>query len=272
MSTVVNASSNERFTAADQRRRNRTQTLLAAAAEVEGGERRDLLGQVVELNLGVADALARRYRDRGIAADDLRQVAYLALVKAAHGFDVARADVDFLTYAVPTIRGDLRKHFRDHGWMVRPPRRLQELQTALAKVSEDLTRTLHRAPRAADLAARLGVAESEVREAMAVQGCFNPCSLDHLQQHAFGSLGEAEGAEDPGHLAVEAHAVVAPLLAGLSPRDRQMVVRRFFDDWTQREIGEELGISQMQVSRHLTRILVTLRRQAGGQDPFATAA
>jgi RNA polymerase sigma-B factor len=270
--TVVDVAASDRYAAADERRRSRTNTLLAAAAVAEAEGRSTLLGEVVELNMGVAEALARRYRDRGVAADDLQQVAFLALVKAANGFDTARAGTDFLTYAVPTIRGELRKHFRDHGWMVRPPRRIQELQTMVHKASEEVTRTLQRSPRPSDLAAHLEVEESEIIEALSADGCFTPFSLDHPQASGSGAWGDNEGAEDPGHLAAEAQLILAPLLKGLKERDRLLVRRRFYDGWTQRQIGAELGISQMQVSRHLTRILAALREQVGELIPGSTAA
>jgi RNA polymerase sigma-B factor len=257
---------------ADERRRCRTGQLLAAAADAEGEERSTALHQVVELNMAVADALATRYRGRGIATEDLRQVARLALVKAANRFDTGRTGAEFLAYAVPTIRGELRKHFRDHGWMVRPPRRIQELQSTLTKASDELTRTLQRSPRPSDLARHLDVSESEIVEALSAEGCFTPYSLEHPGSLGAGTLGDSEGAEDPGHLAAEAHVIVAPLLEDLSERDRQLVGRRFFDGWTQREIGDELGISQMQVSRHLTRILAGLRAKVGELAPPSTAA
>jgi RNA polymerase sigma-B factor len=261
-----------RYAAADQLRRSRTSDLLAEAADADDDERRTLLSQVVELNMGIADALARRYRNRGIATDDLRQVAFLALVKAANGFDASRTHTDFLTYAVPTIRGELRRHFRDHGWMVRPTRRIQELQPMLTKACEELTTTLQRAPRPDDLATHLAVNESEVIEALSAEGCFAPNSLDRPQPSGTATFGDLEGEEDAGHLAAEARVILAPLLEGLAPRDRHIVHRRFVDGWTQREIGHEIGLAQMQVSRHLTRILTALRARVGDLAPPPPAA
>jgi RNA polymerase sigma-B factor len=262
----------ERYADADQLRRTRTATLLAAAANAGDEERRVVLGQVVELNMGVADALARRYRDRGIAEEDLRQVAFLALVKAANGFDVERTGAEFLPYAVPTIRGELRKHFRDHGWMVRPPRRIQELQTMLTKAADELTRTLHRSPRPTELAEHLGVDECDIIEALGAEGCFTPHSLDHPLALSSETVGDLRGDEDAGHLAAEARAMLVPLLEDLPPRDRHIIRRRFFDGWTQSEIGSEIGLAQMQVSRHLARILGSLRRELGDLAPPPTAA
>lgn len=262
----------ERSAEADDRRRTGTARLLAEAADSDGPRRQDLLGQVVELNMGVAGALAARYRDRGIPDDDLRQVAFLALVKAAKGFDAGRADTDFLTYAVPTIRGELRKHFRDHGWMVRPPRRIQELQAVVQTASEELTRTLQRAPRPSDLARHLDIDEPEVIEALAATGCFKPASLDLPQPLGGGTIGDLRGADDPAHLAAEAQVILAPLLRKLTGRDRHIVRRRFYDGWTQVEIAEEIGLGQGQVSRLLARILSDLRCQVGDLAPPSTAA
>ena len=140
------------------------------------------------------------------------------------------------------------------------------------KASEELVRTLHRSPRVSELAAHLGADESEIIEALSVNGCFTPYSLDHPQLFGSGTLGDLEGDEDPGLVVAEAHLMLTPLLEGLEQRDRHMVRRRFYDGWTQREIGEELGVSQMQVSRHLTRILGTMRRRLGGLTSGSTAA
>ena len=222
--------------------------------------------------MGVAGALAARYRDRGIPLDDLRQVAYMALVKAVNGFDADRRGTDLLSYAVPTIRGELRKHFRDLGWMVRPPRRVQELQAMVQRASEELTRTHQRSPGLRDLARHLEVSESEIIEAMSADGCFTPTSLDLSRPSGDGTIGDAEGFDDPAHLAVEAHAILTPLLAELSSRDRFIVRRRFYDGWTQGEIAEEIGLGQGQVSRHLTRILGDLRHRVGDLSPASTAA
>jgi RNA polymerase sigma-B factor len=262
----------EGCSAADGQRRRRTTRLLAAAANADGDERRSLLNQVVVLNMSVAEALAQRYRGRGIDAEDLRQVACLALVKAANGFDVDHNDAEFLTYAVPTIRGELRKHFRDRGWMVRPPRWIQELQPRMMKASEEVTARVQRLPAPHDLAVHLQVEESDILEALSAAGCFTPYSLDHPQELGSGTFGDREGAEDPGHLAAEARIIIAPLLQTLAQRDQHMIRRRFYDGWTQREVGDELGISQMQVSRHLSRILATLRKQMGDLAAPSTAA
>ena len=143
-------------TAASLERAQRTHELFALAASSDAErERRDLLGAVIELHLDVAHGQAGRYRYRGVALDDLRQVAAMGLTKATWRFDVTRGH-DFLSYAVPTIRGELRKHFRDHGWMVRPPRRIQYLQAHITTAEADLTQLLGRPPQPVEIAENLG--------------------------------------------------------------------------------------------------------------------
>src|SRR3954468_15335660 len=243
-------------------RSDQTAALLRrAAAEDHPDVRRDLLEQVVLLNMGIARAVARRYRNRGIAAEDLDQVAYVALVRAADKFDAA-LDKDFLTYAVPSIRGEIKKHFRDHGWVVRPPRRTQELQPQVVAAGQELTHLLGRSPRPSEIAGHLGVDVEEVIEALAMDGCFRPTSLDvPVGDGGSSVLGDLLQGEDTGVRASEARMLLAPVLRQLGDRDRRILYLRFFEGLTQREIGRELGVTQMQVSRLLTRICQTLRQQ-----------
>jgi RNA polymerase sigma-B factor len=243
-------------------RSERTAELLRRAAMQEHPDRRrDLLEQVVLLNMGVARSVARRYRSKGIADEDLEQVAYVALVRAADKFDVS-LDKDFLTYAVPSIRGEIKKHFRDHGWVVRPPRRTQELQPQVVAAGQELTHSLGRSPRPSEIAAHLDVDVDEVIEALAMDGCFRPTSLD-LPVGDGGSsvLGDLLESGDTGLRASEARMLLAPVLRQLGERDRRVLYLRFFEGLTQREIGRELGVTQMQVSRLLTRICETLRQE-----------
>jgi RNA polymerase sigma-B factor len=243
-------------------RSDRTAELLGLAAVQDRPEaRREVLEQVVLLNMGVARSVARRYRNRGIAAEDLEQVAYMALVRAADRFDVS-LDKDFLTYAVPSIRGEIKKHFRDHGWVVRPPRRAQELQPQVVAAGQELTHSLGRSPRPSEIAAHLGVDVEEVIEALAMDGCFRPTSLDvPVGDGGSSVLGDLLEGEDTGVHASEARMLLAPVLRELGERDRRILYLRFFEGLTQREIGRELGVTQMQVSRLLTRICETLRDQ-----------
>ena len=233
-----------------------------------GSVRRLLLDQIVELNLCVARSLAHRYRARGVDVEDLEQVAYLALVKAAHRFD-PDAGHDFLSYAVPTIRGEVRRHFRDVGWTVRPPRRIQELQGRVADVQMDLAGRLGRSPTAGELAAELDVERSEVEESLAAEGCFVPASLDRPVGESGGTtVGDLLEGTDSGHPSAEARIALGPVVRRLSERDRKILRLRFFDDLTQREIGAEIGVTQMQVSRVLSRIFDELR--AALEAPDAT--
>ena len=259
-------------------RARRTAVLLESSLRASGDRRAHVLDAVVELNLGVAEALATRYRRRGVSDDDLTQVAYEGLVKAVHRFQPEDGR-DLLAFAVPTIRGELRRHFRDRGWVVRPPRRVQELQLLANRCIEQLQREQGREPTSQELIGRLGVSESDYREAMAPSGCFRPLSLDQTVRQASddgATLGEvlAEPEQTRRYDRVEARVMLEPVLARLEGRDRQIVRMRFFEDLTQAQIGRALGVTQTQVSRLLTRILRGLRQELEGsaQDPRGSAA
>jgi RNA polymerase sigma-B factor len=246
-------------TAGQTARADRTSELLRQARQSAPAERQRLLDEVVTTNMAVATAIATRYRTRGIAAEDLQQVAYLALVKAAHGFDPAMGN-DFLSYAVPTIRGEIKRHFRDLGWMVRPPRRIQELQARITAGDAELSQALGRSPRPSEIAAYLGEHQDDVTEALATAGCFTPSSLDRpAGENGSMAISDLLGGEDAAQGAVEARAMLAPVVGRLSDRDRRILLLRFFRGWTQQEIAEDIGVTQMQVSRLLSRIMSDLR-------------
>lgn len=249
-----------------EERRSETSRLLDLVAEAsDDGLRHDLLNQVVVANLGVAQAMARRFRGRGIPDDDLEQVAYTALVRAAQKFDLT-PDRDFLTYAVPTMSGELKRHFRDHGWTIRPPRRIQEIQSRVIHAYKAGHEAGQR-PSASRLAIELDLPEADVAEALRVDGCFTPASLDKAVHagNAVKTLGESLTSDDSaGVEALEAKLLLAPVLSGLPDRDRRILYLRFVEERTQREIGDELGVTQMQVSRLLHRILRDLRIQIDG--------
>lgn len=251
-----------RATEAAQRaeRASSTAELLARAAGLTGAARQDLIAQVVELNMGVAEAIASRYRRRGVADDDLQQVAYLALTKAARKFD-PEAGHDFLSYAVPTIRGELCRYFRDSGWMVRPPRKVQELQSRIFAAQSELSMVLGRSPSPSEVAAHLDEPVGDVEEALAAEGCFTPTSLDRpVAADSDLTVGELlGGAEDGRSAAAEARVTLAPVVRRLSERDKLVLRLRFFDDCTQQEIAQEIGVTQTQVSRLLSRIFGELR-------------
>ena len=243
-------------------RSERTAELLDRAHRTtDADERQELLAQVILINRRVAEAVATRYRGRGVSDEDLCQTAYEGLIKAVHRFDPTH-ERDLLAYAVPTIRGELQRHFRDHGWTVRPPRRIQELQARINQTSEALSHDLGREPTTDELLAELGISEKEYDEAVLAFGCFQPSSLDQpVTGTSAATVGELIEDEDRDRDASEARVRLAPVVRSLSPRDKRILYLRFFEDRTQEEIGNDLGVTQMQVSRLLTRILGQLREQ-----------
>jgi RNA polymerase sigma-B factor len=253
-----------------QERTERTRELLEQLAGAQGAMRRHLLDQIVEANLPLARSIARRYAGRGIAVDDLEQVAALALVSAAKRFDPARG-ADFFAYAVPTIKGELRKHFRDAGWVVRPPRRLQELQARLWAAEQDLGQVLGRPATPAEIAEHLEVDLDEVLEALGLSGCFSTASLDVPLGEDGATYADLQGEEDGAFEQCDARVALGPLVRNLSERDRRILELRFFRNWSQQRIGEEIGVTQMQVSRLLSRILGQLRTALEDEGSARTA-
>lgn len=208
--------------------------------------------------MDMARSVAGRYWGRGESSEDLTQVAYLGLMKAIHGYDPERGD--FRSYAIPTIAGEVKRHFRDRSWAVKAPRWIQELQADISAVSDELMQELRRPPRPDELAGRLDVGEDEVIEALSADGCFTPSSLDVRGPTGDGyALAERLGSEDPDMDRAEIRVALAPLIEELSKRDRRIVALRFYQGWTQTQIASDLGVTQMQVSRLLSRILENLR-------------
>ena len=214
--------------------------------------------QLVHSHLALARRIAHRYAGRGVDTDDLCQVAALGLIKAAQRFDPTRGD-PFVAYAIPTITGELRRHFRDHGWWIRPPRPVQELRPALAQTEDQLHQLLSRTPTDAEVATDAGVAVAAVKEARVIATCFRPGSIDAPvgiggQSYASGLDGhDRQVAQADARMAVDA------LLRELSQADREILRLRFAEDWTQARIAEHLGVSQMQMSRRIKGILDRLR-------------
>lgn len=235
------------------------QLLRRAAHTDDVVERERLWDEVVLLTMPVARSVALRYRQRGESIEDLTQVAYLGLVKAVRGFDPDHGS-SFLSYAVPSITGEVRRWFRDKGWDIRPPRRLQELRGAMAAVLPELTQKLGRAPRAQEVAERLDVCVEDVIETLAAVSCYSTDSLEApVAAEGSMSLGETLGESDTGLEEVEDRVALRPLLAAMPPRDRHILSLRFYRGWTQAQIAEDVGVTQMQVSRLLTRALAQLR-------------
>ncbi len=231
-------------------------------------QRQRLVHELIETHLGVARSMAARYRNRGIDLDDLEQVALVGLTKAARRFDPT-AGHDFMAYAAPTIRGELRRHFRDSGWMIRVPRRLQELQARIATAEQDLLASLGRSPQPSEIAAHLGADLDDVVEALSADGCFRPTSIDASAGNGDDTIASLIGWHDPGLASVEARLVLGTALADLPERERRILHWRFVDERTQAEIADLLGITQAQVSRILSRVLRHLR--AGLTEPAPAA-
>ena len=251
---------------ADNDRSVETERLLRIAHDPEASEARraEARERVVVINLPVARNLATRHVGRGIAYDDLVQVASLALVRAVDRFD-PEFGRDFLSFAVPSIRGELKRHFRDLGWMVRPPRSVQEAQAEAVRVRDELEAKLGRRPTDEEVAEHGGLDIAAVSEALALQGCFTPASLDKpIQADGTAVLGSLIADPESQFAASEARLMVRPLLRRLDPRDRTIVRMRWFEQRTQQEIADAIGVTQAQVSRLLTRILNELR--AGLED------
>jgi RNA polymerase sigma-B factor len=235
--------------------------LLAAARTLPADEpvRADLRRQAIEDNVPFAQRLARRFRDRGEPMDDLTQVAMVGLVNAVNGYDPTRG-CEFAGYATPTIVGEIRRYFRDKGWRIKVPRRLQELRLQVNRARVELSQTLGASPTLADIAKYLDVTEDEVAEAIEIAQLYNPISLS-APAGPDSDLGVADpiGDVDPGMEAVDNRESVKPLLASLPERERKILTMRFFGDMTQSQIAAELGISQMHVSRLLAQTLLKLR-------------
>ncbi len=240
--------------------------LLALAARADPARRRVLLDRVVVETLPVARALAHRYDGHGETLEDLVQVAALALVRAVHRYEPGRGR-GLLPYAVPSITGELRRHLRDRAWGVRPPRRLQELRAALGAASAELVQRHGRSPTTAELAIAVGAAPAEVEEALAAAQALSLTSLDAALEGSDdgSSLRARLGQDDPRYEDVVERESVRGLLTSLTARDRRILELRYRRGWTQARIAVDVGVTQMQVSRLLTRMLAQVRAELVGE-------
>lgn len=259
--------------ARDEKRRltqDRFVRAAAAAADPAGdAERRRLHERIVLDHLELADQIARQHSGRAHDWSDLRQVGYLGLVKAARRYDPGFG-APFVSFAIPTISGEIKRHLRDNGWVVRPPRQVQELRHALLGVVPALTQRLGRTPTEQELAAHTGHPREAVVEALAAHTSLRPVSLDFTVHEEEGtSLGDTLGADDPGYVRAERTVLLDAARGILSDRDRRILHLRFVDECSQSEIAAELGVTQMQVSRLLTRILGQLRAELTRGEPEA---
>ena len=223
--------------------------------------RRARRDQAIEAWLPLARHLAHRYSGRGEPTDDLIQTATVGLIKAVDKFDPDRG-VDFAGYAIPTIIGEIKRHFRDRTWSVRVPRRLQELRLAITEANATLTHSLGRSPSVADVAAHLGVTEDDVLEGLEGARAYNATSLSTpISADGSTELGDTLGGEDYEYELAETRVALGPALAALDEREQKILTLRFYGNLTQSQIAEQVGISQMHVSRLLTKALAKLRGQ-----------
>jgi RNA polymerase sigma-B factor len=224
------------------------------------GRKTDCREALVHLHLPLVDHCARRFRNRGEPLDDLLQVGTIGLLKSIDRFDPERG-VEFSTYATPTIIGEIKRHFRDKGWAIRVPRRLQELRMQIGTATAELSQGLGRAPTPREIAEQIGVSPEEVMEGLESANAYSTLSLDAGDSSGDGSnsMLDGIGAVDINLEHVEIRESIKPLLERLPTREKQILLLRFFRGMTQSQIAEEIGVSQMHVSRLLTRTLEQLR-------------
>ena len=233
---------------------------VLAAHPADSPERRAARDELVEMHLPLVEYLARRFRNRGEPYDDLVQVATIGLIKSVDRFESDRG-VEFSTYATPTIVGEIKRHFRDKGWTIRVPRRLQELKLSLTKATSELSQRNGRAPTVAELAGYLDMTEEEVLEGLESANAYSAVSLDAPEggEADAPSVADSLGVQDDALEGVEYRESLKPLLEQLPAREKRILLLRFFGNQTQSQIAAELGISQMHVSRLLARTLGQLR-------------
>lgn len=224
---------------------------------------------LIELNLALVKFSASRFRNRSEPTEDIIQVGTIGLIKAIDRFDLSR-EVEFPTFAIPYIVGEIKRFFRDTSWAVRVPRRLQELRLSLAKATDELSQKLDRSPTVDELSAHLGVTHEEILDGMIASNGYTAGSLDSAvsedDDNGESALAARLGDFDPAMEDVENLEALKPLVKDLAPRDRLILQMRFGDEMTQAQIGTELGISQMQVSRLLNRTLSRLREKMLQED------
>lgn len=256
-----------------QEQREHADDLLRKAQHANRGSAARLRHEVVLDHLALATSIAHRYDHRGLERQDLEQVALLGLVQAVRRYDPEHGS-GFMAFAVPTITGELKRHFRDRGWAVRPPRQLQEQCLAVRSSAERLVQELGRDPTAAEVAASLGLSVGDVARARGVDGQYVARSMDAPVDHDGGAtLGDTLGETATDLDRVEDFETLRPLLSNLKSRERLIVRLRFVDNLTQRQIGQQIGVSQMQVSRLLSAILLHLRRAiAAKHDDISEAS
>lgn len=255
--------SEQQHTRHDPQDRSGARAMFIELRELTDGspEYADLRNKLVRMHLPLVEHLARRFRNRGEPLDDLTQVATIGLIKSVDRFDPERG-VEFSTYATPTVVGEIKRHFRDKGWAVRVPRRLQELRLALTTATAELSQLHGRSPTVHELAEKLGISEEEVLEGLESANAYSTLSLDVPDtDDESPAVADTLGAEDEALEGVEYRESLKPLLEDLPPREKRILLLRFFGNMTQSQIAQEVGISQMHVSRLLARTLAQLREK-----------
>ena len=259
----------EERAARTSRDRARARELFGELASLDESDprRQRVRDELVEMHLPLVEYLARRFRNRGEPLDDLVQVATIGLIKSVDRFDLERG-VEFSTYATPTIVGEIKRHFRDKGWAIRVPRRLQELKLSLTKATSELSQRNGRAPTVGELAQHLEMSEEEVLKGLESANAYSAVSLDAPDTGDDDSPAVADslGTTDESLEGVEYRESLKPLLERLPPREKKILLLRFFGNMTQSQIAAELGISQMHVSRLLARTLAQLREGLLAED------
>lgn len=234
------------------------------ATPAEAATARD---ELVRLHLPLVEHCARRFRNRGEPFEDLVQVGTIGLIKAVDRFESERG-VEFSTYATPTIIGEIKRYFRDKGWAIRVPRRLQELRMQIGTATADLTQSLGRSPTPAELAEAIGCTVEDVLEGIESSNAYSTLSLDagDDSEESGSSILDSIGVDDTNLDHVEIRESIKPLLAGLGEREKRILLLRFFKNMTQSQIAVEIGVSQMHVSRLLARTLTQLRSSLEVED------
>ncbi|MFG2502402.1 RNA polymerase sigma factor SigF [Streptomyces sp. NPDC048441] len=253
----------QRYTRHNPQDRSGARAMFIELRELESGspEYAQLRNRLVRMHLPLVEHLARRFRNRGEPLDDLTQVATIGLIKSVDRFDPERG-VEFSTYATPTVVGEIKRHFRDKGWAVRVPRRLQELRLALTTATAELSQLHGRSPTVHELAEKLGISEEEVLEGLESANAYSTLSLDVPDtDDESPAVADTLGSEDEALEGVEYRESLKPLLEDLPPREKRILLLRFFGNMTQSQIAQEVGISQMHVSRLLARTLAQLREK-----------
>ncbi|MCH5677360.1 RNA polymerase sigma factor SigF [Streptomyces gilvus] len=257
------AQSVQRATQHDAQDRSGARAMFVELRGLKDGspEYAELRNKLVRMHLPLVEHLARRFRNRGEPLDDLTQVATIGLIKSVDRFDPDRG-VEFSTYATPTVVGEIKRHFRDKGWAVRVPRRLQELRLALTTATAELSQQHGRSPTVHELAEKLAISEEEVLEGLESANAYSTLSLDVPDtDDESPAVADTLGAEDEALEGVEYRESLKPLLEDLPPREKRILLLRFFGNMTQSQIAQEVGISQMHVSRLLARTLAQLREK-----------